>query len=70
MSFEREGIPTSTVVTDAFSEYGHMLTKLKSMEDLPLVILPHPIAARREDEVRDLAKAAFEDVVSSLLSAP
>ena len=70
MSFEREGIPTSTVVTDAFSEYGLMLTTLQSMEDLPLVILPHPIAARREDEVRDLAKAAFEDVVSSLLSAP
>lgn len=70
MSFEREGIPTGTVVTNAFSEYGHMLTKLQSMEDLPLIVLPHPIAARQVEEVRDLAKAAFEDVVGALLSAP
>ncbi|MDA0656828.1 MAG: hypothetical protein O2912_10515 [Proteobacteria bacterium] len=70
MNFERDGIPTGTVLTEAFSKYGHMLTKLQSMEDLPLIVLPHPIAARPADEVRVLARAAFEDVVGSLLSAP
>ncbi|HAA93181.1 MAG: hypothetical protein CMM48_14230 [Rhodospirillaceae bacterium] len=69
MTFERDNIPTGTIVTDAFSEYGQMLTKMQSMEKLPLVVLPHPIAARQADEVRDIAREAFEEVVGSLLSA-
>lgn len=69
MTFERENMPTGTIVTDAFSEYGQMLTKMQSMEKLPLVVLPHPIAARQADEVREIARDAFDEVMTSLLSA-
>ncbi|MCG8542711.1 MAG: hypothetical protein MJE12_00745 [Alphaproteobacteria bacterium] len=67
MTFEREGIPTGTIVTTAFSKYGHLLTKMQSMAALPLIVIPHPIAARPVDEVRDVAGAASDEIVDALL---
>ena len=69
MTFERSAIPTSTIITEAFSDYGHKLTKLQSMEKLPITVLPHPIAARPEEEVRQFAKEASEDIINALLHA-
>jgi predicted dienelactone hydrolase len=69
MTFERSQIPTSTIITEAFATYGHKLTELQSMEKLPIIVLPHPIAARPEDEVRAFAQAASEDVINALLHA-
>ena len=67
MTFEREGIPTGTIVTTAFSKYGRLLTKMQSMETLPLIVIPHPIAARPVDEVRAVAETASDAIVESLL---
>ena len=68
MTFERDGIATGTIVTTAFSKYGRMLTKIQSMETLPLIVIPHPIAARPADEVRDVAQEASDAIVDALLS--
>ena len=68
MTFEREGIATGTIVTTAFSEYGRLLTKMQSMVRLPLIVIPHPIAARPVEEVRQMAAAAFDEVAGSLLN--
>lgn len=67
MTFEREGIATGTIVTTVFAEYGRLLTKLQSMETLPLIVIPHPISARPVEEVRGVARAASDAVVDALL---
>jgi hypothetical protein len=67
MTLERTGLPTGTIVTDAFAEYGRRLTKLQSMEELPMIVLPHPIAAKSEEDVRRITRAAFDRVVDALL---
>lgn len=68
MTLERKGIATGTIVTEAFAEYGRMLTKLQEMESLPLIVLPHPIAAQPEEHVRAVTRAAFDGIAGALLS--
>ena len=68
MTLERKGIATGTILTDAFAKYGRTLAKLQEMESLPLIVLPHPIAAQPEDRVRDVTRDAFDKVVGSLLN--
>jgi len=67
MTLERKGLATGTIVTDAFATYGRQLTRLQEMESLPLVVLPHPIAAQPEDRVRDVTRDAFDKVLGALL---
>ena len=67
MTLERKGLATGTILTEAFATYGRQLTKLQSLERLPLIVLPHPIAAQPEDHVRSVTRAAFETILGSLL---
>lgn len=67
MTLERKGLATGTIVTEAFAQYGRQLTKLQEMESLPLIVLPHPVAAQPEDHVRGVTRDAFEAIVGSLL---
>ena len=46
MFLERRGIPTATVVTHAFDSYARGLARMQGMAALPIVVIPHPIAAR------------------------
>ena len=46
MSLERRGVPTATFITQAFSQYARNLTRMQGMEALPVLIIPHPVAAR------------------------
>jgi predicted dienelactone hydrolase len=68
MTLERKGLATGTILTEAFATYGRQLTKLQEMETLPLIVLPHPIAAQPEDHVRSVTRDAFEKVIASLLA--
>lgn len=68
MTLERKGVATGTIVTEAFAQYGRQLTKLQEMESLPLIVLPHPIAAQPEERVRGVTRDAFDTVVGALLS--
>jgi hypothetical protein len=67
MTLERKGVATSTIVTDAFAQYGRQLSKLQEMESLPLIVLPHPIAAQPDEHVRSVTRDAFDTIVGSLL---
>ncbi len=59
MSLEQKGIPTATVVTDAFATYAKGLCKMQGMESMPLIVIPHPVAGRPEAEVHDKVKTAY-----------
>jgi hypothetical protein len=68
MSLERRGIPTATFVTHAFESYARGLSRMQGMEALPLVVIPHPIAAKPAEELRDKVRKVHAELRSSLIS--
>ncbi len=66
MYLEKRGVPTSTVVSTAFLTHGHLAAKNLQLDDLPLLVLPHPLNDLTPDEVRDLARAAYPVVIEQL----
>ena len=53
MELERRGIPTATFITHSFESYARGLCRMQGMETLPLIVIPHPIAARPVEELRE-----------------
>ncbi|MBM3344470.1 MAG: hypothetical protein FJY56_20510 [Betaproteobacteria bacterium] len=66
MALERQGIPTATFITDAFSAYARGLARMQNMVALPEVVIPHPIAGRSNDELRDKVRRVYDEVKAAL----
>ena len=66
MALERKGIPTATFITDAFSSYARGLARMQNMVALPEVVIPHPIAGRPADELRDKVRKVYGEVKAAL----
>ena len=67
MFLERRGIPTATVVTHAFDSYARGLARMQGMAALPIVVIPHPIAARPTDELREKIRSVHEELQAALI---
>ena len=67
MALERRGVPTATFVTQAFEAYARGLTRMQGMAVLPVVVIPHPVAARPAEELRAKVRAVYADVQAALL---
>ena len=66
MSLERNGIPTVTIITRVFADYGRRITKLQKMPDLPIVVINHPVAAQPEFKIRSDITEHYSEIVSAL----
>ncbi|HYC44389.1 MAG TPA: hypothetical protein VED01_02795 [Burkholderiales bacterium] len=66
MSLEKRNVPTATFLTDAFASYGKGLAKMQGMPELPTVIIPHPIAGRPADELREKVRAVYDQVKAAI----
>jgi hypothetical protein len=70
MSLERRGVPTATFITDAFSKYAHGLARMQGMDALPNIVIPHPIASRPTEELREKVRKVYAQVRAALLIVP
>jgi hypothetical protein len=59
-------VPTSTVVSTAFLTHGQLAAKNLQLEELPLVVTPHPLNDLTPDEVRELARSAYPVIIEQL----
>jgi hypothetical protein len=66
MFLERRGIPTATFVTHAFDSYARGLARMQGMAALPIVVIPHPIAARPTAELREKVRKVHTELQSAL----
>lgn len=66
MALERRGIPTATFITQAFATYSQGLARMQKMSALPLVVIPHPVAARPVEELRDKVRSVYAKVREAL----
>jgi len=67
MDLERRGIPTATFVTHVFSDYSRGLCRMQAMEALPIVVIPHPVAARPAAELREKVGKVHAELRAALL---
>ena len=54
------------MVSTAFLTHGHLAAKNLQLDDLPLLVVPHPLNDLTPDEVRELARAAYPVVIEQL----
>jgi hypothetical protein len=69
VALEQRGVPTVTVVTEAFTTLYAMEARALGMADLPAVVIPHPIVSRSPEEMRAQADAVLDALVA-LLAQP
>jgi len=59
-------VPAATVVSKAFLTHGRLAAKNLQLEDLPLIVAPHPLNDLTPGEVRELARSAYPIVIRQL----
>jgi len=62
-------VPAVVVVTAVFENLGRTAARAQGYPDLRMLVLPHPMEARPEAEVRAIARARFDELVGQLLTA-
>jgi len=59
-------VPTSTIVSSAFLTHGRLAARNLQLEELPLVVTPHPLNDLTEEQVAELARAAYPVIIKQL----
>jgi hypothetical protein len=54
------------VVTDVFENLARTAARARGFHDLHVHVLPHPLEARPESEIRDIARAHFATLIAAL----
>jgi hypothetical protein len=58
------------VVSTAFLTHGRLAAKNLQLEDLPLLVTPHPLNDLTPEQVMELARAAYPIVIRQLTGVP
>jgi hypothetical protein len=64
--FEKKGIPTVNIGTDAFIDEAEEQSRLLGMPDYETVWLPHPVAILTTEDIQALARETAERIVKKL----
>jgi len=68
--FEKKGVPSVALVTDAFIETAKAMARSWSVPEHPFVTVPHPIANLTDQQLDRLAGDVVSEVVRILLGKP
>ena len=55
------------VVTAVFENLGRTAARAQGYPDLPMLVLPHPMESRPEPEVREIARARFDELLALIV---
>ena len=66
VEFEKRGIPSTTIITEAFKNAADFQFKGKGMAGHPYVQLPHPVSNLKPEEMREVTARYLDEVVSQL----
>ncbi len=68
VEFEKRGIPSTTIITEAFKNAADFQFRGKGMEGHPYVQLPHPVSNLQPEEMRETTLKFVVEVASHLKS--
>lgn len=63
IELEKSGIPVAAICSDEFHALGRSEAEILGIAGLPLVIVPHPMAKRRPNEVTAIAESVLDEVI-------
>ena len=63
---EHRGVPTSTIITSAFLNHARHAAKNLHIDDLPLLVLPHPVYDLPPEQLGELARKAYKLIIEQL----
>jgi hypothetical protein len=66
LEFERAGKPSVLIASSAFVDAAEKQARMLGQPRARRVFVEHPIQDRTDDELRELATAAFDEVVQAL----
>jgi hypothetical protein len=66
VDLEARGVPSMFVASSEFTVAAATQAKALGFDDVARVFVPHPIQDRTDDEMRALADAAFDEIVTTL----
>ena len=67
VEMEQQGRPAVTVVTEAFETAARTRAAVLGLSEHPRVLVAHPLASRRRDELTQMAAGAAALVAAALL---
>ena len=67
VEFEKRGIPSTTIITEAFKKAADFQFRGKGMEGHPYVALPHPVSNLQPEEIRELTLRFVDEVAGHLM---
>jgi hypothetical protein len=70
MALERRGVPTATFITHVFNDYARGLCRMQGLDALPIVVIPHPVAARPAPELRERVRKMHAELRAALTKSP
>ena len=59
-------MPTATIISTAFLNHARLAAKNLHIDNLPLVVGPHPFNDLTPEELRELAQAAYPLILEQL----
>ena len=66
VEFEKRGIPSTTIITEAFKKAADFQFRGKGMQGHPYVQLPHPVSNLQPGEMRELTLRFVDEVATHL----
>lgn len=68
MNFEKAGIPTVCMITEAFESVAKAQQKALDYPELSFVMFEHPVAVATDDEVRHKVELIYQEFLEKLLA--
>ena len=66
LGFEGQGRPAALVASSVFEQAAREQARLLGAPELRRVLVAHPIQDRSDDELRDLARGAVDELLGAL----
>lgn len=66
IEFEKRGIPSTVIITQAFRNAAVFQFKGKGMDGHPYIEMPHPISNLKPDEMKELTLGFVDQVVKQI----
>ena len=66
ITFESHGIPAAVICTDQFAVTGRAMAEARGAPTFPIVLVRHPVASLRPDEVHEQADAIVARIIAVL----
>jgi hypothetical protein len=63
---EERGLPAVAVVTGSFEDLAYRMREHNNHPELGVLVLPYPLEDRPDDYVREVARAAYPQLLSML----